>query len=341
MAGRTNEETAAKRGAAARWVLLVVAFGVPFASPALAQPPPPIPSLTFEWSAPPECPSSADVLAATQRLLGGPQALLSGDRWTVRAVVSHEGVWSVSIETASTSGPHRRTLHAQTCQGLVAATALILALAINPDAVAKAAPAPPRDSSSSLPTAPAEADNPGHVSTSGPAIHFSVGVPVSVSAGVLPSVDYGVGGALATRIDSILLELSFEDWLRPVVATIPSSSAGGTFELVSGTLYACNVFGGGWLELGPCAQLDVGRIEASGLGVTRIDTKSTLWLAAGAGGLGVAKLDARGNWSLPVHLDLLVPLERRDFVLQNVPGVVYHPPYLAGRAAVGLAYRFW
>jgi hypothetical protein len=191
MAGRTNEKTAAKRRAATRWRLLLVAFGGTLASPALAQPPLPIPSLTFEWSAPPECPSSAEVLAATQRLVGGPQASLSGERWTVRAVVSHEGVWSVSIETASTSGPHRRTLHAQTCQGLVSATALILALAINPDAVAKAAPAPAAASPSPR--------SPLHISSSGRAIHFSVGAPISVSAGVLERRLRGWGGACDPR----------------------------------------------------------------------------------------------------------------------------------------------
>jgi hypothetical protein len=164
---------------------------------------------------------------------------------------------------------------------------------------------------------------------------------VSASTGILPGIDYGVGVALAARLDSVLAELSFHDWLRPVVATVPGNAAGGTFGLVSGTLYACNAFRTGWLEVGPCAQLDVGRIEATGLGATSVTTGRALWLAAGAGGIAVAKLDASGHWSLPVHLDLLVPLERRDFVIQNVPGVVYHPSSVAGRAAVELAYRFW
>jgi hypothetical protein len=320
--------------------LLVMSAGT-FASPLFAQSVP-APALTFEWSAPPECPSSAEVLAETRRLLGGPPPLRSNEHWTARAVASHAGIWSVSIETSSASGPHSRTLHAQTCRGLADATALILALAINPEALAVAAPAPMANSSSSTATPPATVPIPSSAPsrpTKYP-IRLSVGGCVSVSAGVLPAIDYGVGVAIAARVDSILLELAVYDWLRPVTATIQGSTAGGTFGLVSGTLYACDAFRAGAFEFGPCAQLDVGRIEATGFGVTRITTATALWLAAGAGAIGVVRLDASGTWTIPIHLDLLVPLERRAFVVQNVPGDVYHQPPIAGRAAIALEYRF-
>jgi hypothetical protein len=312
-----------------------------FASPLLAQSLP-IPALTFEWSAPPECPSSAEVLAETQRLLGGTQPPRSGEHWTARAFASREGAWSVSIETSSASGPHWRTLHAQTCRGLADATALILALAINPEALAAAASAPPAKSSSTPPTPPAMVPTPSAAPSRSTkhAIHFSLGGSVAVSSGILPAIDYGVGVAVAARVDSILLELSAHDWLRPVAVTIPGSTAGGTFGLVSGTLYACNAFRIGAIEIGPCAQIDVGRIEATGFAVTKPITRAALWLAAGAGAIGVARLTASGTWTIPIHLDLLVPLERSAFVIQNVPGVVYHQPPIAGRAGIELEYRF-
>jgi hypothetical protein len=333
------------------WAPLVFLSTTAIALPLFAQSPP-IPALTLEWSAPPECPSSAEVLAEMERLLGGPQPLHSGEGWTARAVVTHEGAWSVSIQTSSPSGAHRRALHAQTCRGLADATALILALAINPERVAVAAPASAEESSSpaappTLATATVATPSAGPTTSDLPArksrhtVQYFVGVPVSVSAGILPSVDYGVGFALSGRVDSILLEVSVHDWLRPVVATIPGSNAGGTFGLVSGTLYICNAFSLGAFEIGPCAQVDVGRIEATGFGVTNSGAGSELWLAAGAGVLSVARLDASGTWTIPLHLDVLVPLERpRDFVIQNA-GVVFHPPPIAGRAAIELRYRFW
>jgi hypothetical protein len=330
---------------------LFVMSTITIAVPLFAQSPA-SPAFTLEWSAPSECPSSAEVLAETQHLLGGAQSVPSGERWAARAVVSHEGGWSVSIQTSSESGVHERTLHAQTCRGLADATALILALAIDPERVAVATAAPASESSSpaappttATVTVPPPSSGPSRsdlpVQASRRTVHYFVGVPVSVSAGILPGIDYGVGFALTSRIDSVLLEVSVDDWLRPVVATIPGSSAGGTFGLVSGTLYACNGFGIGAFAIGPCAQVDVGRIEAKGFGVTSIGAGSALWLAAGAGAIGVAALDTGGTWAIPIHLDFVVPLERRDFVIQNVGGVVFHQPQVAGRAAIELRYRFW
>jgi hypothetical protein len=320
---------------------VLVGLATSFTSPALAQSMP-ASALTLEWIAPEECPSRAEVLGEIQRLLGGPPAPLSGEGWTARAVVSHEGGWSVSIDTSSVSGPHWRTLRAQTCRGLADATALILALAINPRAVARSAPAPAAVPSPSPPSSPTTAMA---IMRTAPTrrrpIQFSVGVPLSLSAGVLPNIDYGVGGALGVRVDSIVLELSVQDWLRPVVVTIPASRAGGTFGLVSGTLYACNVFRTGPFETGPCAELDVGRIEATGFGVTSATTGSALWLAAGMGALALMNLDASGTWAVPIHLDALVPVERRSFVIENVPGVVYRQSSIAGRASVEVERRFW
>jgi hypothetical protein len=315
-----------------------VALATSFTSPVLAQSMP-TSALTLEWIAPGECPSRDEVFGEMQRLLGGPQPLLSGERWTARAVVSHEDAWSVSIETSSASGPHWRTLRAQTCRGLADATALILALAINPRAVARSVPAPAAVPSPSPPSTPTTARVTAPTGTR--PIQFSIGLPLSFSAGVLPEIDYGIGGALGVRVDSIVLELAVQDWLRPVVATIPASSAGGTFRLLSGTLYACNAFRTGPFETGPCAELDVGRIEATGFGVTSATTGSALWLAAGIGALAVTNLDASGTWAVPIHLDALVPIERRSFVIQNVPGVVYGQSSIAGRASVEVERRFW
>jgi hypothetical protein len=319
-----------------------VALATSFASPVLAQSTP-TSALTLEWIAPGECPSRDEVFGEMQRLLGGPQPPLSGERWTARAVVSHEGGWSVSIETSSASGPHWRTLRAQTCRGLADATALILALAINPRAVAQSVPAPVAMPSPGPASSPTKA--PMTVIVTAPTrrrpIQFSVGLPLSFSAGVLPEIDYGIGGALGIRVDSVVLELAVQDWLRPVVATIPASRAGGTFGLFSGTLYACNAFRTGPFETGPCAELDVGRIEATGFGVTSGTTGSALWLAAGMGALAVTNLDASGKWAVPIHLDALVPVERHSFVIQNVPGVVYRQSSIAGRASVEVERRFW
>jgi hypothetical protein len=305
------------RGASWLGQSLLITFTATLASPTLAQVPAPsaTPDLSLEWIAPAECPTSADVLSEMLRLFGGREPPRSGERRAVRAVVSHDGPWSVSIETSTESGLYRRTLNAQTCRGLADATALILALSVDPEAVKAAAP------------------------DSGGSLRYSVAIPVSVAAGILPAVDPGIGVALGARLGVVLVDLSVHDWL-PVVAKVPGTNAGGTFGLVSGTLYACTAFRMAPFEIGPCAQFDVGSIEATGSGVTTTSTGRALWLAAGAGALGVLLLGAGSHWAIPVHFDLLVPLERRDFVIQHVSGVVFDPPPAAGRATIALEYRF-
>jgi hypothetical protein len=158
---------------------------------------------------------------------------------------------------------------------------------------------------------------------------------------MLPEIDYAVGAGVAVTAGPARAELSIHDWLHPATATIAGTTIGGTFRLVSGTLYGCGAPRFGRFDVGGCAFLDAGRFDASGTGVSRSTPSGALWLAAGAGGFLAAALDAGRAWSLPVHLDLLVPLQRPDFVIQNVGPAVYRPSPLAARASVGVAFRFW
>jgi hypothetical protein len=334
------------RGASWLGQSLLITFTATLASPTLAQVPAPsaTPDLSLEWIAPAECPTSADVLSEMLRLFGGREPPRSGERRAVRAVVSHDGPWSVSIETSTESGLYRRTLNAQTCRGLADATALILALSVDPEAVKAAAPPadtslPPQAPTTTTSVPPPPSVPVAHVPDSGGSLRYSVAIPVSVAAGILPAVDPGIGVALGARLGVVLVDLSVHDWL-PVVAKVPGTNAGGTFGLVSGTLYACTAFRMAPFEIGPCAQFDIGSIEATGSGVTTTSTGRALWLAAGPGALGVLTLGAGSHWAIPLHLDLLVPLERRDFVIQHVSGVVFQPPPAAGRATIELEYRF-
>jgi hypothetical protein len=277
----------------------------------------------LSWEAPAECPSSDDVLAETRRLLAHDEALPAGETLTARAVVTHDEAWSVVLETVSRSGRYQRTLHAQTCRGLADATALILALAVNPDAVARTQAA-----------SPAAAAPPEHV-------HVSLALPLSLSAGMLPEPDYAVGAGVVATAGAARVELSIHDWLHTATATAAGSPAGGTFRLVSGTLYGCGAPRFGRFDAGGCALLDAGRFDAAAVDVSRSTPASALWLAAGAGGFAAASLDAGGVWSIPLHLDVLVPLLRPAFVVQNVGPSVYRPPPIAGRASLGVALRFW
>jgi len=155
----------------------------------------------------------------------------------------------------------------------------------------------------------------------------------------VPELEYGVGASIALRIDSIRLELSITDWLRSAVATVPApAGAYATFDLVSGALVGCYSWRWHALDLGPCVEGDVGRIEAKGFHVSHPAETQTLWLAAGGGILAAIALADR--WVLPLHFDLLVPLDRNDFLFQNVAGSIYKTPSLAERLSAGVEYLF-
>jgi hypothetical protein len=164
-------------------------------------------------------------------------------------------------------------------------------------------------------------------------------MPLSIESGSLPELEYGVGGSLAVRIDSVRLELSLTDWLRSAVATASDpAGSGGSFDLLSGAVFGCYAWRWLALDVGPCVEIEAGRIHAKGFGVSRRAEADTLWLAAGGGILGAIRLTER--WTLPLHLDLLVSLDRNDFLFQNVGGSVYKTASLAERLSAGVEYLF-
>lgn len=124
--------------------------------------------LSLAWSAPSGCPSLEDVLTETRRLLGGAD---TDAPLTARAAVDlpapSDYRLRISIDRASEERP--REIHAPTCAELGDAAALILALAIDPVAVAatpsrsspqSAAAPPPPPAPRPLPAPTGDSDSP-------------------------------------------------------------------------------------------------------------------------------------------------------------------------------------
>jgi hypothetical protein len=90
----------------------------------------------FAWQAPQGCPAESEVEREIGNLLGGPAVEHARDSLRVQATVEHGPQWFVTLDTESKTASGHRTIEAVTCQGLANATALIVALMIDPDAVA-------------------------------------------------------------------------------------------------------------------------------------------------------------------------------------------------------------
>jgi hypothetical protein len=109
--------------------------GAAFAGPAGAAGPP---ALEFTWEAPEDCPDRARVVAEIERLTGRPvERDAAGDagasRLSVKAIVtrSARGL-SVSITSEAAGATHDRRVEAPTCKEAADATALIVAMALDP-----------------------------------------------------------------------------------------------------------------------------------------------------------------------------------------------------------------
>src|SRR5271154_6099768 len=86
------------------------------------------PRMALAWNAPGACPDEASVRASVAQLLTGSSATVAG-----RADVSHAGErWQVVV---TMNGGERR-LEADSCRALADATALIVAMAVDPERVA-------------------------------------------------------------------------------------------------------------------------------------------------------------------------------------------------------------
>jgi hypothetical protein len=169
----------------ARWrrrLAFAVAFAAAWAS-ALARASDAPGQVVVEWVAPDSCPDAAHVQQEVDRLLS--DVSVRGDAYLrAHAEVSREksGVWRVNLQTTGVGGPGRRSVTAESCAALAAATALILALALPLDSRGIARRA--ADGSS---LAPATAATPVVSEASGPAPAKAPAPVVSEASGPAPA----------------------------------------------------------------------------------------------------------------------------------------------------------
>jgi hypothetical protein len=116
----------------------------------------------------------------------------------------------------------------------------------------------------------------------------------------------------------------------------------GQFNFFSALLTGCLNLGGPKLAWGPCAVGEFGVVSAKGGDVNRALPAQVPWWAAGAGGYAVVPL-AR-QWAIPVHLDVLLPLHRSEYVFRdgqgNVSAHVFKAALMGIRVSAGVELHF-
>lgn len=295
---------------------------------------------SLTWNAPEECPSRTEVEAEIAGLLGG--VVRERDALSIEAVAEHNDRWSVSIETASQAGTGHRRLQAETCKALASATALIVALMIDPDAVAARAeePSPPPPLPVPPPLAPSPSPTPAPPPSPRRPITAFIGLGGAIHMGALPSPDFALGASGGIARSSWRLELAIGYDPARVASDPVSGPQGpyGQFQLVWGAVAGCLTRQAGLVGAGICGDAEVGAVRAEGAGSSVSESHTKPWLAAGVGALVDLRL-TRGLFVV-LRADALVPLLRPSYTFNEGKIPVFRPWVVGLRATTALELRF-
>ena len=330
--------------------------------------------LRVTWEAPAGCPSEDDVRARVDALLGGSQTAASGAGMVVdaRARVMSDGTWSVSLQLASEDGARIRTIPGgRDCAEAAEAAAVVIAIAIDPEAAARIAAQPTAEDSAedglSGPAVPepapeaTEAEAPTEVlpepeSEPEPApspeaaapeeaapkarrigpVRGVAGVVGGLAYGELPGVAgvLGLDGGIALPRARVTASASY--WPRRRVEV---GSADIDFRQWSVALRGCPVFRvRPVLEVLACGGLEIGQtiVRTRGVvgGATDPDALWIAWLAQPA--LVVLPLSWLG---VRIGAELFGPVLRATYSVAPV-GDVWTPPPVGIRGLVAVEARF-
>ena len=309
-------------------------------------------SLTLEWRAPAECPAGKTVEREVSRLLGGAPAALP---LTAVAEVTHDDArWRVQLRTRSAENTGDRAIESDSCGELADATALVLAMAIDPARVAATRAAPvasapdagidpltsvkvtPPSTPATAPPTPAATEPPSAPPRPPPPRKtFAIGPYLLGDVGTLPNP--GVGPALAFAWTPGALRIQLKALFFPANTARLPFSRGGTFELFGADASGCYEVLLGVFELGPCLGVELGALKGTGFGVNKQTPALAFWAAPSVGGAFAWRIGS--SFALRLELAALFPLQRPEFVLDGV-GVVHRPAAVLGRGGLGAEIRF-
>jgi hypothetical protein len=291
------------------------------------------------WTAPAACPSEGYVVGEVGRILDG----ASGPQKKVHAhadvVCDEGGAWHVTLVTRTEDAPGRRTFSAESCEALADATALILAMTVNP----LITPPPPREPSVEPPSHGSDARSvpPAKPSGSASLARFALAASLAGTTGVLPSASFGPEISLGWLPGRVRVELRANYAVPQRAAS--GAPVGADFQLWSAGARVGYAWPIGPLAVGPSVVADLERMSASGFGGSLTFRQSAVLVGMGGGLLVVWSPLLSFAVRLAAEGEALAP--RPSFVVvepaPRSPELVHRPSALAGRATVGVEWHFF
>lgn len=325
--------------------------------------------VTLDWRASAaECPDGSQVVGELERILGdgaGPRRHVAA---RADVTLTKAGTFRVTLVTTGADVAGRRTFEAETCRELASASALILAITVNPQLssgplepapppnpepttpgseAANDAPAPPT-APPALPDRSSATKAPAPYAPSGSRKHFGASVAFAGDIGSLPSADGGVEAALAWVGGSgerIRVEAAGRLFLSSKKEG--STNAGADFRsLGAGVRGGYALLKTDGAQVGPLLGVELDHIEAAGFGGTTSFDPNATFLCGSAGVLAVwSPFRGVPSFALRLSVEAVVPLERPEFVVREPAPTsattVHQPAIVAGRAALGMEMFFF
>lgn len=316
------------------------------------------------WEAPASCPDAETARAEIMtRIADRPAARELEATARVRAL--DDGGWQVDVELRTNAGTATRMLRAASCEEALTATAVVVAIAVDPSLV----PPPVEGPTATVPLPPTDAVSPAvspslveraeagaatstevdvdrgegpasanaEVVATRPALELAIAARGGVDFGALPSPAGHVAAAVGVLGPRWVVQAGALHRIRTETPAPLPRPAGGRFRLTAAQLLAGPRLQWGALVLPLAAGLELGAIWARGTGEVEPIAVRRPWVAAlVSAGLGWAPREA---FALHVGVDGVVPLLRPTFTLGNAVEVLTVGPF-AVRAWMGVMGRF-
>lgn len=324
--------------------------------------PPPPGEPRLEWVAPPQCPDEARGAEHLARFLGG-RALSAPAR--VELAPSRPGATG-HVATVTVAGA-TRTLHAEDCETLARAAALVVAVSLDPVAAAAVvlereaeggtggtegevevevetdvgSGAPPESIEPPQPerrrASWGRADMPprGDASSEQAGSHW-LGASGGIALALVPSLTGAVRLGYAFERNALRLQAE-ATYGTPRTITYPAEpTVGGRFQSVVFGMRACFAPAAGRVSVPLCGGLEGGPIFGRGLGIANRRSPVGAWIGGLAGAAAVVRVHPRV--ALTLGADLLVALRRPAFHVGD-RGTLFRAAPVGLRAIAGLELR--
>jgi hypothetical protein len=308
------------------------------------------PSGELSYSAPSTCPSERSLADLIEEFLGqsleAPRA--QAINVEVRVERSDAGKYVADIEVDAEGGRSERRLEHEDCEKLAEASALVIALAIDPEATRNHqgpadGPSSEPDPSSRSALSPAEDESPSRESPvdDGNSERWSivVGGEGLAGEGVLPGLGAGVGlTAGVWHHEQVGIVASGRFWGRRREGVPGAPGAEARLQLVSLVAGVCAMPWSRRIGLETCVMGTVGDLAGEGVGLDNPAAGHGRWSAV-LGRLGISANS--GPWRLTIGLEAGPALERPRFVVSSGDSevVVHEAGSVASRAYVGIRWH--